>query len=192
MKVKLTDGLTAAEIRFCALLAQGFTQADAYRDAYGCKRVKPARVWERASRLRTRPAVAARLKSLLDAAKIQDIDSVARAYADGLADLEAARTAGNWTAAAAFTRLRYQALAMLQDRVSVTGDFGISDDALVERLAKGNADTARVLRGVLGAGDGFGGLGKGAGGNGAVQPSGADLGPVEAESWAGQAGGKPN
>jgi hypothetical protein len=90
----------------------------------------------------------------LDAAKILAIDSVGRAYQELLADLDAARAAGNWTAVAALTRQRVQILGMLKDHVVVSRVDETSDDALVERLAGGDAYVAAYIRRCLGH-DGF-------------------------------------
>lgn len=51
MEAKRFDGLTVKQARFAALLAQGHTQSDTYREAYETDSAKPETVWQEASRL---------------------------------------------------------------------------------------------------------------------------------------------
>lgn len=56
--------LTAKQELFAQLVAQGKTQADAYREAYDAKRMKPQVLWVTASQLAANPKVAIRVEEL--------------------------------------------------------------------------------------------------------------------------------
>lgn len=71
-KCKGRTRLSGKEERFCSLIAQGATQAAAYRLAYGVAPQRSATLWELGSRLAARPAVAARLKSIRTEAHTED------------------------------------------------------------------------------------------------------------------------
>lgn len=62
--MKNEHGLTQQRERFACLLAEGATQADAYRGAFKAGRMKPAQVHEEASRIAADPKVAARVGML--------------------------------------------------------------------------------------------------------------------------------
>lgn len=62
--MKNEHGLTQQRERFACLLAEGMTQADAYRGAFKAGRMKPAQVHEEASRIASDPKVAARVGML--------------------------------------------------------------------------------------------------------------------------------
>lgn len=57
--------LTAKQERFCELIAlEGMTQADAYREAYDCAKMKPETIWARASELMADSKVSGWVESL--------------------------------------------------------------------------------------------------------------------------------
>lgn len=61
----LKPKLTAKQERFCELVAlEGMTQADAYREAYDCAKMKPETIWARASELMADSKVSGRVESL--------------------------------------------------------------------------------------------------------------------------------
>ena len=62
--------LTAKQEKFCQNIAKGMNQADAYRDAYGTKKMKDKTIWENASRLMRNSKVKARVEQLKE--KITD------------------------------------------------------------------------------------------------------------------------
>ena len=144
------DGLTARWERFAVLVSQGWNQSDAYREAFECQERTPKQVWEAASRLRHEPKVAARVAELLAAARVQDVDSVGRTYRDTRDAFEQANSDRNWTAVAAPLRLRLTALGMLRDNVVVSFEESSSDEALVERLSRGDVANVAMLRSILG------------------------------------------
>lgn len=59
-----TQKLTAKQDKFARLVAEGKTQAEAYREAYDCKRTADKTVWENASRLNADSKVSARIQEL--------------------------------------------------------------------------------------------------------------------------------
>ena len=121
MEARRDSGLTAKQEKFAALLAKGYTQSGAYRAAYNATDMKDATIHQEACRLAHNPLVAARVRELLDAVRISDLDSAQRAFRDLLEDIEAARQAGNWTALAALTRDEY-----------MPGSAVTTDDELLE------------------------------------------------------------
>ncbi len=56
--------LTAKQRTFAAAIAEGTTQADAYRQAYDASGMKDGTVWSEAARLMRRPQVTARVEEL--------------------------------------------------------------------------------------------------------------------------------
>ena len=58
--------LTAKQEEFAKGIAEGMTQADAYRSAYSTKRMTDKTIWENASRLMADSKVLARVKELRD------------------------------------------------------------------------------------------------------------------------------
>lgn len=60
--------LTAKQEEFAKGIAEGKTQADAYRSAYSTKRMTDKTIWENASRLMADTKVAARVRELRDMA----------------------------------------------------------------------------------------------------------------------------
>ena len=149
MEAKRDSGLTAKQERFAALLAQGYTQSGAYRAAYDARDMKPETVWQEASRVAHDPLVAARVRKLLEDARITDLDSAQRAFLDLLEDIASARSAGNWTAVAALQRMRMQYHGLLKDRLVLSEEQSMSDEALIKSLAGGDEAKERALREML-------------------------------------------
>jgi hypothetical protein len=58
--------LTAKQEEFAKKIAEGMTQADAYRSAYSTKRMTDKTIWENASRLMADSKVLARVKEFRD------------------------------------------------------------------------------------------------------------------------------
>ena len=132
------------------MLVQGLSQRLAYRQAFDNRKSVNERIDERASRLRNSLHVCARLQAILKAAKLTDLDSAGAAIADMLSDLSRTRAAENWTAAAAFTKIRRQPHGLMRDNLTVTMEQLMTDDDLAKRLAKGDEAKAAALRAVLG------------------------------------------
>ena len=63
--VKSTGGLTAKQSRFAELLAEGMTNSEAYRLAYGAENMKPATVHNEACKAAQHPKISARVTELL-------------------------------------------------------------------------------------------------------------------------------
>ena len=63
--VKDEDGLTAKQAKFAANLAEGMSQAEAYRNAYDAQNMAPETIHAHASRLAKRDKVAARVDALI-------------------------------------------------------------------------------------------------------------------------------
>ncbi len=149
------DGLTPQESRAAALLAQGLSQADAYRQAFEVKRLKPETVWNKASKLFGRCEVQARVRGLLKAARVEDIESVGEAFNVMLGDMDKARADGNHNAVMGYTRIKMQAHGALKDTVSMTVVQRASDSDLIDQLAKDDPNLAAAFRKALGAADTF-------------------------------------
>lgn len=63
---KNDDGLTPSQAEFALAVASGMTLADAYRSAYNAENMRPTSIYTAASLLMDRPAVAQRVKQVLD------------------------------------------------------------------------------------------------------------------------------
>ncbi len=149
------DGLTTQEAQAAAFRAQGMSQSDAYRQAFNVQRAKPKNVHERACRLFARPKVKARVEELLRRAKVEDIDSVGKAFDALLRLLEKAIADGNYNAAAQLMRQRLQTHGMLRDRIVLSAESQLSDEQLTERLAGGDPERLAAARLLLGVAEGF-------------------------------------
>jgi hypothetical protein len=149
------DGLTIQEAQAAAFRAQGMSQSDAYRQAYNVKRARPKNIHERACRLFARPNVKTRVEELLRGAKVEDIDSVGKAFDSLLRLLEKAIADGNYNAAAQLMRQRLQAHGMLRDRLVLSAENLLTDEQLIERLSGGDPEKLAAARLLLGAAEGF-------------------------------------
>ena len=88
MQAKNDDGLTAKQRKFVALVTKGPSQGDAYRQAYDVARMTDQQVWTEAGKLRMHPKISRRICEILEAARIEEVDSAARAFNDLLWGLE--------------------------------------------------------------------------------------------------------
>ena len=155
-RVEDQDGLTAQESKACLYRMQGLDQTQAYRRAFNVGRQSQKTSTEKASRLFARGKVQARIQTLLDAARVQDLLS-AGAWLDQLkTDVATARAAGNHNAVMNGTRLLGQALGVLKDNVNVTVEQKADDDYLLSSLAGDDPVKLAALRELLGAADAFG------------------------------------
>src|SRR5262245_45932190 len=111
-------GLTPREARYCSLVAQGYSQADAFRTAFNASKLKPEQVYERAWRLSKRPKIMGRVRELLIAARLSDIDSVGQAVQRTLHALHEAERDRQWTAFAALNRQVLSMHNLLRDSFS--------------------------------------------------------------------------
>ncbi len=150
------DGLTPQESRAAVLRATGMTQADAYRQAFGVRRAKQKTIIEKASRLFARDNMKARIRDLLSASKLADLESLGEASQKLLEDIDAARVRGNDNAVMGFTRIKMQMHGALKDAVSLSVEQRQDDATLIDQLAGDDPAKAAALRQVLGAADSFG------------------------------------
>jgi hypothetical protein len=151
MEARRDDGLTAKQARFAALLAQGWTQAAAYREAYNTNGAKPETVWQEASRLAHDPRVSARVRELLENARIEDIDSPQVAFRALLQDIEAARADRNWSAVMAGHDKRLKVWGMLKERHIQENVESMSDEQLIRELAGDDPEKRKLLADMIGA-----------------------------------------
>jgi len=64
-KAATPTGLTEKQDRFAALLADGMSNAEAYRLAYNAEGMKPHTIWSEACKLAQHPGVSARVDAIL-------------------------------------------------------------------------------------------------------------------------------
>ena len=147
--------LNGKEAEFARNLACGYSQSDAFRLAFDVRRQKPETVHQKASRLAAKPEIKARKRELLQAARVEDVETVGQAFETLLEDMEAARDAGNLTALAAYTRTKFGALGMLKDHLIVDPIKAETDEQLIARLSGGDEHLATMLRAIIGK-DSFG------------------------------------
>lgn len=141
----------ALELRFAALLAQGHSQAEAYRI------VRPrSRKWDaatlhtRASRLAARDQVRARVRELQRQANVTDILNAGQWMAQTALLLEKAQVDGNLNAAQALNRQLGQACGALTANIVINQYDNQDDAAVIERLSRGDAGLAAMLAKVMG------------------------------------------
>ena len=147
----MTKDVTAQENEFAALIVKGWGQFDAFKETHPDSKANNDSMIELASRFRKRVGVMSRIRDLYRSIKIQDIDSHGQHYQRVMQDREDARTDRNWTAVAAFGRLMAQMQGMLIDRSHVTFEASLSDDELVDAVAKGDGILAQAMRARLGS-----------------------------------------
>lgn len=155
MPDRRTGELTGPEAKACVYRAQGLSQSEAVRQAFKRVPTSTKLVNEKASRLFARPAVQARIRELLLAAKVTDIISIGRWGQMVLDGAEEARVAGNMAAFANLTRQLGQAVGALKDTVSMTVEQRTSDKELIEQLSNDEPATLAALQRVLGGKDSF-------------------------------------
>jgi len=144
------NGLTPAQERFVGLLARGNSGRQAVKMAYPDANLSNSGYDEKAAKLKRLPAIQARLGSLVDAAKIEDIYNQGRWVTDVLADVERAIKRGNETAVASYRRMLGQALGVLKDRIVLSAEQSMSDADLLKALAGDDKGKIVVLQDVLG------------------------------------------
>ena len=154
-RVEDQDNLTPEEARACLYRAQGLSQSDAYRRALNKLQAKPKTINEKAFRLFAKPATQARVRELLSASKLADLESLGEASQALLEDIDAARERGNDNAVMGFTRIKMQMHGALKDAVSLSVEQRTDDATLIEQLSGGDVKKAAALRTVLGAPEGF-------------------------------------
>jgi hypothetical protein len=148
-------GLTAKQERFAVLYAtQGISKSEAYRRVYNTKAEGNA-LWVAACQLSQKPKVAIRIGQILAGMRVQDIVSGQQIVRGVLDDLEGARRAKNWTAAASLNDKLLKFQGLMTDRVAITDERAASDDDLVAYLAKGDEAKAAMVRQILGSADEF-------------------------------------
>ena len=150
MEARRDDGLTAKQARFAALLAQGYTQSAAYREAYDTNGAKAETVWQEASRLAHDPKVSARVRELLRDARIEDLDSPAEAFRALLQDIDAARADRNWSAVMAGHDKRLKAWGMLKDRHIQEKAEALTDEQLIKELAGEDPEKRKLVADMIG------------------------------------------
>jgi len=80
--------LTPKQEKFALLVAQGMTQADAYRGAYSAKKMKPESVQVEASKLMSSPMVSLRVENLRTQAAAAMTQEVSYEYSDAMREVD--------------------------------------------------------------------------------------------------------
>ncbi len=144
--------IEAQEQRFAALVAQGSTYADAYRDIRPKSKASTDKAtWDMASRFAKRVGVQTRVRELLRASKLQDIDSVGEWHARVQTDIEKAREDGAHASVMTGNRMIGQSLGAVQQTVVLDASSLVSDEALIARLAGDDERKVAMLRAIIGA-----------------------------------------
>ena len=95
------------------------------------------------------------MRGILDDAKIQDLESVGAAFTQLMADIDAARTAKNWTAVAALSRIKLQMQGFLKETIVLAPEQMLTDEQLIERVTKGDTRLAALLLASVGREDAY-------------------------------------
>ena len=82
MEAAIDDGLTEKQGKFAALVARGLNYSDAYAQVFKCKGMSQKTVNEKASRLAADGKVRARIRAILEEARVTDVDDAAVAFND--------------------------------------------------------------------------------------------------------------
>lgn len=118
--------LTDKQEKFAQAIAKGFTQADAYREAYDCENQKDETIWSNACRLMNNAKVIARVKELKERAlKRYDIT-----VDDLIAELEEAREVAKLSsqssAMVSATMGKGKLLGLVTDKQEVKGSMNVT------------------------------------------------------------------
>ena len=144
IRVQIRHDSSLQEAQFCLYVTRGMTLVAAHEKAFRASRATKASRYQLAYRLYQRVEVKSRIRD-----KVSDLYSQGECYADLLSDIEASRQSNNMTAVMQGRRLAMSALGMLKERLEVT-DSGLSDDALLDRLAGDDPAKRTLLKSILG------------------------------------------
>jgi hypothetical protein len=150
MVAKLDGELTVKEARFAALLAQGKTQAAAYRSAFTAHKQKPQTVYPAASKLAAKSNIRTRVRELLENARIEDIDSPQMAFMDLMQDIDGARKDRNWSAVMAGHDKRLKVWGMLKERHIQEKAETLTDEQIIKELGQGDPAKEAMVKSMIG------------------------------------------
>ena len=128
MESDTTKQLIAREIAFCNYVALGYDGSDAYRRAFKAKRLDAEIVAKRANRLLNEPGVRDKIAACVGELKLEQLDSLGKAYKDLLMGIEASFNAKNYNAYFAGMRLRLQCQGLLKDNVNISTEQRMTDE----------------------------------------------------------------
>jgi hypothetical protein len=149
-KIRNEAGLTPPEDNFARLMALGVSLAEAYRKSFRARGINQEVIQGRAWRLSQKEYVIERAKAYLKAARISDLDSAGQYYRDLTDFINKSAEKHNYTAVAAFMRLRGQVLGILQENVHLHAEAGLTDEQIVAKLAGKDHNKRVMLQTVLG------------------------------------------
>ena len=155
MEASIDNGLTVKQGQFAALVARGLNYSDAYAQVFQYKRMSQKTVNEKASRLAADGKVRARVRVLLEEARVADVDDAAVAFNDLLRHLRKAEEAENWTAVASFDRLRLQHHELLKTDLVITSGGPERDRQIIESLAGDDPVKRKALKLIMGSAEVF-------------------------------------
>lgn len=147
--------LKQRELDFAANLAMGYELSDAYRRAYKAKRLPYDVVNNRASRLAREQRIVDRVALCVTELKLEQLDSLGKAYKDLIKGIDAAFDAKNYNAYFAGMRLRLQCQGLLKDNINITAEQRLTDAQLVDQLGSKDKELKAKLRLVVGSGDAY-------------------------------------
>jgi hypothetical protein len=149
-RLRDADGLTPQEAKFCVYLAQGLTQADAFRKCWPKSRQANERLYKSASELAAKPHIRGRIRELLKGMKASDLLSSAEWMQWVTEIAREAHAAKQYAAAGGLVRLLGQANGTLKEHGLGQSELGFSEENLIERLAGQNPELKRQLAALLG------------------------------------------
>jgi len=140
--------------RFAACIARGMTQSDAYRHIRPRSRKWPDNsVAASATAFAKKELVVSAIDAALRNANVNDIISIGKWTAQTALLLKKAEEAGNLNAAQALNRQQGQACGALRENIVINQYDKQDDQAIIERLAKGDPAVAAMLHKVIGKPD---------------------------------------
>ena len=141
---------TPQESKFAALIAQGYSNSDAYRAIKrNSAQLDDKTIWSESSRFAARPMVKTRVRELLEGAKLADIESVREWFVKTRDLRDSAEQAGNWNAVAQLNRQIGVSNGALQEKLQIETTEQ-SDETIIAKLSKGDPAAAAMLRKMIG------------------------------------------
>ena len=143
--------MEAKEQRFAALIAQGVSYADAYRETHPNSKAKDESLRVEASKFASRPNVTLMVRELLRSSRLSDLTSIGEWHEKLMDAIKRAKDDDAHSAEMTGLRQLGQATGALQNTVMLDATGLLDDTAIIARLAGDDPRKAAMLRAIIGA-----------------------------------------
>jgi hypothetical protein len=151
----IPQAMKGREIQFASCLALNMPPAEAYKRAFRAKRLTADVIAKRAERLAGEQRIIDRVAVCVSEFRLEQLDSIGKAYLDLLDSIEKCKLAKQWAAVFSGTALRLKCLGMLRDQLHITGEARLTDEQLLDRLGSKDPHAKAMIKAVLGSSDAY-------------------------------------